>query len=57
MLSPMAPSFGEECWEKLNGAGNSVFDETWDEFDENALAVDEVVCTVQVRKSKQMFII
>ncbi|CAG8591917.1 4835_t:CDS:10 [Paraglomus brasilianum] len=48
MLSPMAPSFGEECWEKLDCTGNSVFDETWDEFDENALAVDEVVCSVQI---------
>jgi leucyl-tRNA synthetase len=40
-VSPFAPHFAEECWERL-GHGGSVFEEEWPEWDE-ALTVEDIV--------------
>jgi len=48
MLSPVAPHFGEECWQIL-GEENSIFkNPVWFDVDEAALTVDLVVIGVQV---------
>jgi len=51
MMSPLAPSMGEECWEMFQGAEGrewrSVFEESWLQVDQRAFAVDEVMCVVQ----------
>jgi len=48
MVSPLAPHFGEECW-NLIGKENSLFDvPVWFTADEKALTVDEVMVVVQV---------
>ncbi|MDZ7766927.1 MAG: class I tRNA ligase family protein [Melioribacteraceae bacterium] len=48
MIAPLAPHFGEECWE-LIGNEKSIFDEAvWFEPDEAALVVDTVKIAVQV---------
>ncbi|CAO3569825.1 unnamed protein product [Mortierella alpina] len=67
MLSPLAPAFGEECWEALASGpsttkslsstplpSRSVFSESWPSFDEKALKQDKVVCGIQVN-SKSRF--
>ncbi|KAF9128486.1 hypothetical protein BGW39_005019 [Mortierella sp. 14UC] len=60
MLSPLAPAFGEECWETLQsrvsktsspvtaGTTPSVFSESWPAFHESALKEDKIVCGIQV---------
>ncbi|KAK3842407.1 MAG: leucyl-tRNA synthetase [Linnemannia gamsii] len=61
MLSPLAPAFGEECWEALQSRSTlsssspvvpattpSVFSESWPVFHEEALKEDKVVCGIQV---------
>lgn len=59
MLSPLAPAFGEECWEAIHDTSSSseqdiqllhhsVFTEPWPVHDDNALKEDKVVCGVQV---------
>ncbi|KAF9387010.1 hypothetical protein CPB97_003068 [Podila verticillata] len=59
MLSPLAPAFGEECWEAMHDTASSseqdiqllhrsVFAEPWPVHDDNALKEDKVVCGVQV---------
>jgi len=48
MLAPLAPHFGEECWEML-GNEKSIFENpVWFNVDEAALTVDTVVIGVQV---------
>lgn len=48
MLAPVAPHFGEECWEMI-GHTESLFDSPkWFTCDEKALVVDEVTIAVQV---------
>ena len=47
MLSPFAPHFAEECWERL-GHGDSVFDQRWPEWDEALTVEDSVEIAVQV---------
>ncbi|HET8633823.1 MAG TPA: class I tRNA ligase family protein, partial [Gemmatimonadales bacterium] len=47
MLSPFAPHFAEECWERL-GHGSSVFDERWPEWDAALAVEDNVEVAVQV---------
>ena len=47
MLSPFAPHFAEECWERL-GHSESVFDARWPKFDEALAAEDEIQLVVQV---------
>ncbi|KAF9111500.1 hypothetical protein BGX27_004839 [Mortierella sp. AM989] len=57
MLSPLAPAFGEECWETLRMSpssssatctNNSVFSQAWPTFDKEALKEDKVVCGIQI---------
>ncbi|KAG0008298.1 hypothetical protein BGZ80_003606, partial [Entomortierella chlamydospora] len=58
MLSPLAPAFGEECWELLKVPSNSssvvspknssVFSQSWPTFDDEALKEDKVVCGIQI---------
>lgn len=60
MLSPLAPAFGEECWETLQsrspstssvtspGTTPSIFSEAWPSFHESALKEDKIVCGIQV---------
>jgi leucyl-tRNA synthetase len=47
MLSPFAPHFAEECWERL-GHATTVFDERWPEWDAALAVEDEVEVAVQV---------
>jgi leucyl-tRNA synthetase len=48
LIAPVAPHFGEECWEIL-GNSNSIFEKpTWFTADKKALSVDEVTVAVQV---------
>ncbi|KAG9324092.1 hypothetical protein KVV02_008499 [Mortierella alpina] len=69
MLSPLAPAFGEECWEALGQPTSgpatttepsstplqrSVFSESWPSLNEEALKQDKVVCGIQVN-SKTRF--
>ncbi|KAF9190542.1 hypothetical protein BGZ51_008480 [Haplosporangium sp. Z 767] len=62
MLSPLAPAFGEECWEALKTSSSSsssstsqvvvqpksIFSEPWPTFYEDALKEDKVVCGIQI---------
>ena len=47
MVSPFAPHFAEECWERL-GHGASVFNEEWPEWDEALTVEESVEVAVQV---------
>ena len=47
ILSPFAPHFAEEMWEKL-GSKKSIFNEKWPEWDESAMVRDEVEIAVQI---------
>jgi leucyl-tRNA synthetase len=48
LIAPVAPHFGEECWEIL-GNSNSIFEKpVWFTADKKALSVDEVTVAVQV---------
>jgi leucyl-tRNA synthetase len=47
MLSPLAPHFSEECWERL-GHQESVFTARWPRFDENLVVDSTVEVVVQV---------
>ena len=49
MLSPFAPHFAEECWERLGGgATTSVFEAQWPSWDEGLTLEQEVEVPVQV---------
>ncbi|KAF9586056.1 hypothetical protein BGW38_010116 [Lunasporangiospora selenospora] len=54
MLSPLAPAFGEECWEALGPTSKSkktvpsVFSQSWPKCYEEAIKDEKVVCGVQV---------
>lgn len=48
MLSPMAPSVGEELWEIINNKAGSVFEATWPEVDQAALKRQSVTIVVQI---------
>ncbi|ORX98703.1 leucyl-tRNA synthetase [Basidiobolus meristosporus CBS 931.73] len=51
MMSPVAPSVGEECWETLGCTHDnwtSVFEESWPKVDPRALVQEETTCVVQV---------
>jgi leucyl-tRNA synthetase len=47
MLSPFAPHFAEECWERL-GQTTSVFDAEWPAWDESLTVEQEIEVPVQV---------
>jgi leucyl-tRNA synthetase len=47
LLAPFAPHFSEEKWETL-GMGYSIFNQSWPEFDDNALIKDEIEIAIQV---------
>ncbi|MFQ5703802.1 MAG: leucine--tRNA ligase [Gemmatimonadales bacterium] len=47
MLSPFAPHFSEECWERL-GNENSVFDAQWPDYDPALIRTEEIELVVQV---------
>jgi leucyl-tRNA synthetase len=48
MIAPFAPHFAEECWERLAGRKDSIFDQAWPTWEE-ALTIDqEVEIPVQV---------
>lgn len=47
LLSPFAPHFAEEMWEKLGGS-YSIFNEKWPSWDEKALVRDVVEIAIQV---------
>ena len=47
LLSPFAPHFAEEMWEKLGRTG-SIFNEKWPVWDEKALVKDVVEIAIQV---------
>lgn len=47
LLSPFAPHFAEEMWEKLGGS-YSIFNEKWPSWDEKALVKDVVEIAIQV---------
>ncbi|MBR0410503.1 MAG: leucine--tRNA ligase [Eubacterium sp.] len=47
LLAPFAPHIAEEVWEQL-GHTDSVFDQTWPEYDEDAMKEDQIVIPVQV---------
>ncbi|MDI3310200.1 MAG: leucine--tRNA ligase [Thermoanaerobacterium sp.] len=47
LLSPFAPHFSEEMWERL-GYSYSVFNQKWPEYDEKALVKDVVEIAIQV---------
>jgi leucyl-tRNA synthetase len=47
MLSPFAPHFSEECWERLGESG-SVFDARWPAWDERLTVSDQTELPVQV---------
>lgn len=47
LVSPFAPHFAEECWEKL-GQDYSIFNQKWPEFDESALVLDTIEIAVQI---------
>jgi len=49
MLSPFAPHFAEECWERLGGgATTSVFEARWPTWDEGLTLEQEIEVPVQV---------
>jgi leucyl-tRNA synthetase len=47
LLSPFAPHFAEEMWEKLGKSG-SIFNENWPMWDESAMIKDVVEIAIQV---------
>lgn len=47
VLAPFAPHFSEEIWQMFGGE-NSVFEERWPRFDENALVKDEIEIAIQI---------
>ncbi len=47
LLSPFAPHFAEEMWEKLGGP-YSIFQQPWPTYDEKALIKDEIEIAVQI---------
>jgi leucyl-tRNA synthetase len=47
LLSPFAPHFTEEMWEKI-GHTDSIFNEKWPEYDEKALVKNEIEIAVQI---------
>lgn len=47
VMAPFAPHFAEEAWQRLGGK-ESVFNESWPEFDESALEADTITLVVQV---------
>lgn len=48
LLSPVTPHFSEETWEKIGKSQGSIVQESWPEFDEEALKTDTVQIIVQV---------
>lgn len=55
MMAPMAPSLGEECWEKIERSTNhtSVFQQQWPAWEPTALVRDNVNCVIQVTRSER----
>ena len=47
LLAPFAPHIAEELWEQF-GHTDSVFSQTWPEYDEDAMKDDEIEIPVQV---------
>ena len=47
LLAPFAPHIAEELWEQF-GHSESVFDQTWPTYDEEAMKDDEIEIPVQV---------
>ena len=47
LLAPFAPHICEELWERI-GHSNSVFENQWPEYDEEAIKDDEIEIAVQI---------
>ncbi|HIK10612.1 MAG TPA: leucine--tRNA ligase [Oscillatoriaceae cyanobacterium M33_DOE_052] len=47
LLAPFAPHVAEELWQNLGGTG-SVHEQSWPEFDPDALVLDEITLVIQV---------
>ena len=47
LIAPFAPHIAEELWEELGGT-ETVFHETWPEYDEKYLVVDTIELPVQI---------
>ena len=47
LISPFAPHFAEEMWEKI-GMSFSIFNESWPVWNEAALVKDEIEMAVQI---------
>lgn len=47
LLAPFAPHLSEELWEML-GHEESVFEQTWPKYDEEAMKEDEIEIAVQI---------
>ena len=57
LLSPFAPHFAEEMWEKL-GHKTTVFKAGWPAYDESAMKDDEIEIPVQINgKTKAVILI
>jgi len=49
IIAPLAPHLGEELWEKVQGGlTETVFDQSWPAYDEQALASETVEIAIQV---------
>jgi len=49
LLSPMVPHFCSELWTTIHGPENSIEDQTWPIWDEEAAKEDELTIVIQVR--------
>lgn len=47
LAAPFAPHFSEECWSKMNGV-DSIFNQAWPDYDENALVRKTFTLVVQI---------
>lgn len=47
LIAPFAPHIAEELWE-ITGHQDSIHDQTWPEFDPDALIVDEITLVIQI---------
>ena len=55
LLAPFAPHIAEELWEQF-GHSDSVFDQTWPTYDEEAMKDDEIQIPVQVNGKTRVVI-
>lgn len=55
LLAPFAPHFAEEMWESL-GNDFSIFQQSWPQFDEKAMIMDEVEIGVQINGTLKLHV-